>query len=227
MRIGRSPAGQSAERRFCDGGDAPGDVLFVPAGLHHQCEAEGMSLHVTIVIKHETLLDFLNDLCREHPGLNRPLRALLGSESVAQQAAALRTELVSRFDQTDVAERLTERNAGRASVTGLDLRAVSDAASGDGIAALTVTMIPPQRPGRRWKVGGIDFQPGDGAPAVVSVLKAGPLPVSKVLDEAGREVGLGEARAGLDQLVSKGIVQIDMPVRVDEPASPQAVRTAN
>ena len=201
----------------------PGDVLFVPAGLHHQCEAEGISLHVGIVIKHETLLDFLNDLCREHPSLNRPLRPLLGSESVAQQAAALRSELISRFDQSDVAEWLTERNASRARVTGLDLRAVSDPASAEGVAALTVTMVPPERPGRRWKVGGIDFQPGAGALAVVSALKAGPRSVREVLHEASREISPAEARAGLDQLVSKGLVQIDMPARVEELASRQAM----
>ncbi|HET9640448.1 MAG TPA: cupin domain-containing protein [Allosphingosinicella sp.] len=205
----------------------PGDVMFVPAGLHHQCEAEGSSLHVGILIKHETLLDFLNDLCREHPSLNRPLRPLLGSEALAQQAALLRADLLSRFDQTDVGEWLTERNTSRARVTGLDLRAVSDPASAEGMAALTVTMIPPTRPGRRWKVGGIEFQPSAGALAIVSALKAGPRIVSQMLDEAGREVGLDEARAGLDQLVGKGIVQIDAPVAEGKEASRQARRTGS
>ncbi|HYG47956.1 MAG TPA: cupin domain-containing protein [Allosphingosinicella sp.] len=189
----------------------PGDILFVPAGLHHQCEAEGISLHVGIVIKHEVLLDFLNDLVRDHPSLNRPLRPLLGSESVARQAAALRSELISRFDQADVAEWLAERNVSRARVTALDLRGVSDPGSAEGMAALTVTMIPPERPGRRWKMGGIDFQPGTGAVAVASALKEGPRIVREVLHEAGREVGPDEARAGLDQLVTKGIVQIERP----------------
>ena len=188
-----------------------GDILFVPAGLHHQCEAEGVSLHLGILIKHEILLDFLNDLFREHPSLNRPLRPFLGGESVAKQAAALKAELVSRLDQADVAEWLTERNVSRARVTGLDLRAVSDPASAEGIAALTVTMVPPGRAGRRWKMGGIEFQPGAGALAIASVLKAGPRIVRELLEEAGREVGSGEARAGLDQLVGKGIVKIDAP----------------
>jgi hypothetical protein len=189
----------------------PGDVMFVPAGLHHQCEAEGVSLHVGIIIKHESLLDFLNDLFRDHPSLNRPLRPFLGAESLAEQAEALKADLISRLDQKDVADWLAERNGSRARVTGLDLRAVSNSASNDGIAALTVTMIPPERPGRSWKLGGIDFKPGAGALAVVAALRAGPQIVRDLLDSAGGEVGPDEARAGLDQLVGKGLVQIEMP----------------
>ncbi|HEU0099003.1 MAG TPA: cupin domain-containing protein [Allosphingosinicella sp.] len=196
----------------------PGDVLFVPAGLHHQCEAEGVSLHVGFVIKHEILLDFLNDLCREHPSLNAPLRPLLGSESVARQVAALRAELMARFDQADIAEWLAEKNVSRARVTALDLRGLSDPASGEAVAALAVTMIPPGRPGRRWKVGGIEFQPGAGALAVASALKGGPRIVRELLDEAGREAGSSEARSGLDQLVAKGIVRIEVPAAEAESA---------
>lgn len=205
----------------------PGDVMFVPAGLHHQCEAEGISLHVGFVIKHETLLDFLNDLFLEHPSLNRPLRPLLGGESVAQQAAALRADLLARFDQADLADWLTEHNGSRARVTGLDLRAVSDPSSAEGIAALAVTMLPPDRTGLRWKVGGIEFKPGAGALAVVSALKAGPRSVGDLLDAAGGEVGADEARAGLDQLVGKGLVLIDRPVCSGERASQRSTDASN
>jgi hypothetical protein len=189
----------------------PGDVMFVPAGLHHQCEAEGVSLHLGVIIKHETLLDFLNDLFLEHPSLNRPLRPLLGGESLALQAEALKADLLARFDEAEVAEWLTEKNSSRARVTGLDLRSLSDPGSGEGMARLAVTMLPPERPGRRWKVGGIEFKPGAGALAIVSALKAGPLGVRGLLEAAGRQVGADEARAGLDQLVGKGVVQIDRP----------------
>lgn len=186
----------------------PGDIMFVPAGLHHQCEAEGTSLHVSIVIKHEILRDFLSDLCLEHPALNRPLRAFLGAESVARQAEALKAELVSRLEAADIAGWLTERNTSRARVTTLGLRPGSDAVSDEGIAALAVTMIPPRRPGGRWKVGGIDFEPREGALAVASALEAGPRTVAELIAEAGREAGPDEARAGLDQLIKKGVVQI-------------------
>jgi hypothetical protein len=194
----------------------PGDIMFVPAGLHHKCEPEGISLHLGFVINHQTMLDFLNDLFLEHPSLNRPLRPLLGAESVAQQAAALKADLLARFDQADVADWLKEKNGSRARVTGLDLRAVSDRCPSEGIAALAVTMLPPERPGRSWKVGGIEFTPGAGALAVVSALKAGPLKVRDLLEAAALDAGTEEARAGLDQLVGKGLIRIaEPPIRAD------------
>ncbi|HEX8379611.1 MAG TPA: cupin domain-containing protein [Allosphingosinicella sp.] len=194
----------------------PGDVMFVPAGLHHQCEAEGVSLHVGIIIKHETLLDFLNDLFRRHPSLNRPLRPLPGRESVERQVAALKADLISRVEEADIADWLDETNAARASVTGLDLRGVSNANSAEGIAELMVTMTPAMRPGRSWKVGGIDFQPRAGAIAILSALKAGPLAVRALLETAGAEAGAEEARAGLDQLVGKGVVRIALPASAEK-----------
>lgn len=189
----------------------PGDVMFVPSGLHHQCEAEGVSLHLGIIIKHETILDFLNDLFLEHPSLNRPLRPMLGGESVAREAEALKADLLARLEQADVAEWLAEKNSSRARVTGIDLRSISDPASDEGMAELAVTMLPPQRPGRPWKVGGIELTPGPGALAIVSALAAGPRSVGELLESAGRAVGADEARAGLDQLTGKGVVRIGRP----------------
>jgi hypothetical protein len=193
-----------------------GDVMFVPAGLHHQCEADGVSLHVAIIVKHETLLDFLTDMFRRHPSLNRPLRPLPGRDSLERQVAALKADLVSRLEEADVADWLSETNAARASVTGLDLRGVSSSGSAEALAELMVTMLPPARPGRSWKVGGIDFEPRAGAIAVASALQAGPLPVRELLDLAGAEAGAEEARRGLDQLVGKGLVRIVPTAGADE-----------
>ena len=204
-----------------------GDILFVPAGLHHQCEAEGVSLHIGIVIKHETIQGFLNDLFLRHPSLNRPLRPLLGREKVAQQAEALKAELMARFEEADIADWLAESNAALARVTGLDLRGVSDSASAEGVASLAVTMTPPARPGRRWKVGGIDFKPDAGALAIAAALKAGPRIVGELLESVGGEVGPDEARGGLDQLVGKGIVRIDRPARADAPLPRVALRASS
>jgi Cupin superfamily protein len=189
----------------------PGDVLFVPAGLHHQCEAEGISLHLGLLIKHATMLDFLGALFREHASLNQPLRPFLGAESLERQMAALTSDLISRLDQADGVDWLAEWNGRRARVTGIDLQRRSDPGSAAGIASLTVTMISPVRPGRPWKVGGVEFRPGAGALAVASALRAGPLEVRELLDVAGREVDPDEARAGLDQLVGKGLVRIALP----------------
>lgn len=195
----------------------PGDLLFVPAGLHHQCEAEGVSLHLSVIIKHETLLDFLNDLFRDHLSLNRPLRPFPGRDSLNRQAEALKADLLSRLDKADIGDWVRETNAARGRVTALDLRAVSKPDSAEAIASLTVTMIPPERPGRIWKLGGIELKPGAGALAVVSALKAGPRAVGDLLEAAGREAGPEEARSGLDQLVGKGIVRIEGPAPGEAP----------
>ncbi|HYW17367.1 MAG TPA: cupin domain-containing protein [Allosphingosinicella sp.] len=196
-----------------------GDVMFVPAGLHHQCEAEGVSLHIGLLVRHATLLDFLGDLCREHPALNRPLRPLLGAESLVRQMEALETDLAARLEESDVVDWLAEWNARRARVTGLDLRRHSDPDSAEGIASLTMTMIPPGRPGRSWKVGGSDFKPDAGALAVVTALREGPLSVRELLEIAGRQVGPDQGRAGLDQLVAKGLVRVAPPSGVPEPGA--------
>jgi hypothetical protein len=46
---------------------------------------------------------------------------------------------------------------------------------------------------------------------VLKKLEAGPHPVAETLAAAALEVGPDEARAGLEQLVSHGVVQIDRP----------------
>lgn len=205
----------------------PGDVLFVPAGLHHQCVAEGLSLHLAFVVEQQTLADFLADLWREHPSLTRPLRPSLGRAAVADQAAALKAELISRIEQSDIVDWLAEKNGSRARITGMGLRPYSDPAPAEGIAVLTTTMIPPLARGRRWKVGGIDFEPDEGALAVVSALEAGPRRVREVLEAAGREAGAAGARAGLDQLVGRGLVQIHAPRRDRPAAGPEETPAAD
>lgn len=205
----------------------PGDVLFVPAGLHHQCVAEDLSLHVVFGIEQQTLADFLADLWLEHPSLTRPLRPSLGGAAVAEQAAALKAELIARLDQSDIAGWLGEKNGSRARITGLGLRKGSDGAPADAVAALTTTMLPPLGLGRRWQVGGISFEPGPGALAVVSALKGGPRTVREILEAAELEVGAAEARAGLDQLADKGLVQIQAPAGDHAPAGAEEGRAAD
>ena len=204
----------------------PGDVLLVPSGLHHQCVAEDLSLHLVFVIEQQTLPDFMADLWLEHPSLTRPLRASLGGGAVAEQAAALKADLIARIEQSDIADWLAERNGSRARITTLGLRPGSAAAPAGAVAELTTTMIPPLGAGRRWQVGGISFEPGAGAVAIVSALKAGPRPVRELLEAAERGTGAAEARAGLDQLADKGLVRIHAPVRDQDPAGAEESRAA-
>lgn len=189
----------------------PGDILFVPAGLHHQCETADVSLHLGILIKHATMPDLLRDLCSEHPSLNRPLRPMLGEEALREQAAAFRSEVTALLDKTDIADWLALRNGARACVTQLDLRPPSGSASAstDAVAVLAVTMTEGARRGRRWKIGGIEFEPSAGALAALAALRDGPRPIGALIDSIAADLGSEEARAGLDQLAAKGIVRID------------------
>jgi hypothetical protein len=166
-----------------------------------------VSLHLGILVMHAKILDLVTTLCREHPGLNRPFRPLLGDEGIANRMSALRAELAARLEEVDVLTWLAEWNAGHARVTGLGLRSTSDADSDEGWARLTVTMVPPASAGRRWKVGGIELKPDSGTLAVIAALKDGPIAVRDLLEIAGAQVGRAEARAAFDLLVGKGFVE--------------------
>lgn len=183
--------------------------MFVPAGLHHQCEAEDFSLHLGLQVNHATGLDLVRHPFDENLPLNRPFRPVLGSESLAEQAAALREELIACLEAADVAAWLAGWNGARGGVTRLNLAGDPPGDARDAVATLLVTMAPPARAGRRWKAGGAEFKPGAGAVAVLDRLAGGPQPVAETLAAAAQEVGTDEARAGLDQLVAQGIVQID------------------
>lgn len=187
----------------------PGDVMFVPAGLHHQCEADDFSLHLGLQVYHATGQDLLRHLFDGNLALNRPFRPILGSESLAEQAAALRQELIARLDAVDVAAWIAGWNGSRGSVTRLNLVGDPPVDTHGAVATLLVTMAPRARADRHWNAGGAQFKPGAGAVAVLDRLAGGPHPVAETLAAAAREVGADEARAGLEQLVAHGIVQID------------------
>jgi hypothetical protein len=188
----------------------PGDLMYVPSGLHHQCEAEGFSLHLALLIDHATGRDVLRDMFKEHISLNRPFRPALGGESLANQWERFRQDLISSLTAFDIASWLDSWNGARSGATRLGLVGDAPIDAPGAIASLAVSMVPEALAGRRWKAAGGDFKPGPGAAAVLNSLKAGPNPVAETLALVASDVGPEEARAGLVQLVALGIVQIEV-----------------
>jgi len=62
-----------------------GDCLFVPAGLHHQCQPSDGSLHLALNLKWPTVMDFAPDLVKQRPNdfsLLEPIRTYRSPERV-------------------------------------------------------------------------------------------------------------------------------------------------
>ncbi|MGZ8361240.1 MAG: JmjC domain-containing protein, partial [Allosphingosinicella sp.] len=89
----------------------PGDILFVPAGLHHQCVGETFSLHLSLAIERATVRNVIEDLFSRLPALNRPFRAVLGPEALKRQVESIREEIVAQLGEIDVAAWLGNWNA--------------------------------------------------------------------------------------------------------------------
>jgi hypothetical protein len=187
----------------------PGDVLLVPAGLTHQCEADSFSLHLALAVERATLHDLVQDLFDRYPSLNRPLRAVLGGVAVTKQVAELREELSLRLDQTDAAAWLSEWNTARGRVTGLGLGPSPSALDHEMVATLAVTIFPTVADGGRCRIGGIELELTADALIVIDFLRNGPRRVGDLIqltDNQGSPEGIP---AALEHLVDKGIVQLE------------------
>lgn len=188
----------------------PGDLLFVPAGLHHVCEAEGHSLHLGIQIDHASGRDLILHLMDEHPSLNRALRRFLGPKALAEQASILRSDFIAALDQLDVSAWLSRWSTARSSVTSLDLGRASDdlAADADATVVLALTIPPDASDGGDWKAGGAEFRPLAGAAAVVEALKTGSRNLPTLLAMQVEGVSSAEIQAAVDELVKQGVLQV-------------------
>lgn len=184
----------------------PGDVLFVPAGLHHQCESDAFSLHIGLVIERATLRDLLGDLLEAHVSLNRPLRAVVGPAALVAQFAAIRRELAARLDDVDAPAWLSGWNSRRARVTSLGLRGLAEDSADDAELTLAVTMVPGQANGGRLKVGGAELELTPGAVHVLRALMDGPRRLSDLLDGLATDDLRSDARAAVDLLAARGVV---------------------
>jgi len=84
-----------------------GDRLFVPAGLHHQCQPSDRSLHLALNLKWPTVKDLYPDLVEGRPqdlALLEPIRAFTQSDRVE----SLLDQLAEFDHQTPDREQITE-----------------------------------------------------------------------------------------------------------------------
>jgi ribosomal protein L16 Arg81 hydroxylase len=82
-----------------------GDVLFMPSGLHHQCQAEGDSLHLAISIYRRTGMDFLDHLrsqAADDPGFSDGLPNRVSDEAIAEREAQLKGRLIRLIEAADL-----------------------------------------------------------------------------------------------------------------------------
>lgn len=94
-----------------------GDVLFIPSGLHHQCQPEGDSLHLAISIYRRTSMDFFDHLRRlagEEPGFFDGLPNRGSADALDRRQAWLKERLASLIETTDLRAFLDEDDRRRA-----------------------------------------------------------------------------------------------------------------
>ncbi|PXA97066.1 hypothetical protein DMC47_15955 [Nostoc sp. 3335mG] len=95
---------------------APGDILYVPAGLRHRCEPQGMSLHLGLLVDHVSGRDLLAQFVRsvrDDPVLNEPFQRFLGEGAVAQQAERVKARLMTLIGASDPMNAIAALAAGR------------------------------------------------------------------------------------------------------------------
>jgi Cupin superfamily protein len=106
---------------------APGDVIFVPRGeLHVAALSSECSVHVTIDLRSETGIDFLNDIKKtavQDPLLRMNLPRQAGDEQSNAHEAALKRRLHQLIDDASMSQFLQLRDLSRSP-------AVQTAASG-------------------------------------------------------------------------------------------------
>jgi hypothetical protein len=96
---------------------APGDVLFIPRGeLHAAAISSGCSVHLTIGLRSETGINFLNSICREaaqDPLLRMNLPRNLSDEHSDAHEAALKLRLHQLIDAMSMRQFLQEGDVSR------------------------------------------------------------------------------------------------------------------
>jgi len=181
---------------------AAGDLLILPAGVYHECEAIGHSLHLAVGIEQPEPADFVRHLLDSDDVLNEPLSPLLGPQAVAAREAAFKARLIELVEKADIAAWLARRNAGRGAMTSLGLLGDGDPDAPGAIAALTIALPPVPRPDGRLEAQGKSLDPTPAMRALLAALTEGDRPVAELLDARP------DARPALDDLVAKGLVRI-------------------
>ncbi|MES2442232.1 MAG: cupin domain-containing protein [Pseudomonadota bacterium] len=176
---------------------APGDVMYIPSGLFHQCTPGPYSLHLGLLVIHPSGGDYaghLAELARaEETQSSEPLQAFLGSQTVAAQAEAIKRRMIARIEAADPLEWLAARQAAHGHVRGFGLREGADG----GTAVLNVTMGPDHGADGKLRAAGVAVNWTPEAQAIVDRLRDGPCPVADLPDAAA-----------LAKLVDAGLVRI-------------------
>lgn len=184
----------------------PGDLLFVPPGLRHHCEAHGYSLHVGILIEHQDgamLADELAKRVRRDAGLCEPLVRFLGPAATRSRIAAYRERLAELLADLDAESALDHRLGRQSRPVGVSLRGADPAAPG-ARARLATSLVPLPTGDGMIGSGAVSVRATREISAVIDALAEGPAEVT----ELHRRIGDGATEA-LAKLVASGLVRID------------------
>ena len=185
----------------------PGDVLFVPQGQYHVCHAEGRSLHLSLLVNHLNLADYVGDRLRAIAAINMPVRPYLGAEAMAAQQALLRSALADLAAEADLAAWVAARNAELARV-GADAGAMLDPDTPGATACFATTLRPALRPDGMIAAAGAAVHATPALLAMVDALAMEPQPVAQLVERAAADVGEDAARDALRQLAKIGLVTV-------------------
>eukprot|EP01035_Chromulina_nebulosa_P032868 gene32868-43954_t len=160
----------------------PGDVLFVPQGQYHVCEAQGRSLHLSLLVKHVNLAEYVSDRLADIVALNVPVRTFEGPEALAAKQAWLQAALLDMAAAIDLAPWLAAKNAAHARVGAAPIAAPDP--DTHGAWASFATSLPPalRRDGMIAAAGAAVM----ATPALLRMLEAigmEPRPVAELIEQ--------------------------------------------
>lgn len=88
-----------------------GDVLFVPAGLHHQCQPMETSLHAGFMLRRpdgRTFLRRILDQIRDNPGMGTQIPAFEDAETLRHWEAGVKEEMIALIRDGDMSALLVD-----------------------------------------------------------------------------------------------------------------------
>lgn len=193
-----------------------GDVLFLPSGLHHQCQPEGDSLHLAISIYRRTGMDFvdhLRTLAAEDLSFFDGLPNLASENALAEHEARLKQRLMRLIETADLRGFLRDDDRRRARPRHVSLM---DASRGEQTSE-TLLMpswsrrlaFPDKGPVR---VGGRSYDPDPAARAALERLEAaGRLSARQLIGDMDLQFGAGAGEKAIAALIDDGLIQAVNP----------------
>jgi hypothetical protein len=184
----------------------PGDVLFVPAGLHHQCRPQERSLHLALLIKRQTgqaFVDHLREKIDADLLFDEPMPRGQGPEVLDAYERTLKARIAEILQETSLSDFFNLLDVREATVTGLDLLGCKELDRAGAMLSLV-----PSRPVVAPSAG-ITPRSRLVMQAAVGRLSAdGRTPVASLLDELGALDGPEEARRVLIALIDQGVAHL-------------------